>query len=356
MKTKAISSFFVLFAIAAGVVAMTPAAFADHSEVTIVPAQGSGAPGCEEVEYGCFIPGVATVDLGGKVIFLNDDSAAHTFSAGTAADGPTGEFDTSMVMAGNSYEWTADTSGVIDYFCMVHPWMTGLLVVGEGTYIPPIPVPQTPITLKTSTSQSTYDIGDLVDLLVKGKGFTGTQKVAVDVTDPRGNTIVSRSINLTPDTTENVSFRLSEDFKTGSYRVTATTNDSGNTVSSTSYFKIKSQFNSFTISSVDATDQQGNASTLEAGEMGFIKVNLKSNKSIATLVTVNLFDSELTSIGIGSVKTTLSSGESEIILSFMIPEDAVIGPADIYVNAFSDWPSSGGIPLTNEVSSMESIQ
>jgi site-specific recombinase len=30
MKTKAISSFFVLFAIAAGMVAMTPAAFADQ--------------------------------------------------------------------------------------------------------------------------------------------------------------------------------------------------------------------------------------------------------------------------------------------------------------------------------------
>jgi uncharacterized protein (DUF697 family) len=40
MKTKAISSFFVLFAIAAGIVAMTPAAFADHAEVTIVPARG----------------------------------------------------------------------------------------------------------------------------------------------------------------------------------------------------------------------------------------------------------------------------------------------------------------------------
>ena len=131
MKTKAISSFFVLFAIAAGVVAMTPGAFADHSEVTIVPTQGSGAPGCEEVQYGCYIPGVATVDLGGKVIFLNDDSAAHTFSAGTAADGPTGEFDTSMVMAGQSYEWTADVAGEIDYFCMVHPWMVGLLIVEE---------------------------------------------------------------------------------------------------------------------------------------------------------------------------------------------------------------------------------
>jgi predicted secreted protein with PEFG-CTERM motif len=132
MKTKAISSLFVLFAIAAGIVAMTPAAFADHSEVTVVPAAGSGSLGCDEVEYGCYIPGIATVDLGGVVIFSNTDSAAHTFSAGTAAEGPTGEFDTSMVMAGNSYEWTADVLGEIPYWCMVHPWMTGLIVVQEA--------------------------------------------------------------------------------------------------------------------------------------------------------------------------------------------------------------------------------
>ena len=132
MKTKALSSLFVLFAIAAGIVAMTPVAFADHSEVTVVPAAGSGSLGCDEVEYGCYIPGIATVDLGGVVIFSNTDSAAHTFSAGTAAAGPTGEFDTSMVMAGNSYEWTADVLGEIPYFCMVHPWMTGLIVVQEA--------------------------------------------------------------------------------------------------------------------------------------------------------------------------------------------------------------------------------
>ena len=88
MKTKALSSFFVLFAIAAGIVAMTPAAFADHSEVTIEAAMGSGAPGCEETAEGCYIPSTATVDVGGKVIMSNPDTAAHTFTAGSPTDGP----------------------------------------------------------------------------------------------------------------------------------------------------------------------------------------------------------------------------------------------------------------------------
>jgi hypothetical protein len=167
--------------------------------------------------------------------------------------------------------------------------------------------------------------------------------------------VVSRSVNLSPNTSGEIEFRLSENFKTGTYKITVTTSDNGQIISETSNFKLQSQFNSFTISDVMVSDQQGNSSTLQAGEMGFIKVNLSSTKSIATLVTVNLFDAELTSIGIGSVQTTLASGESEIILSFMIPDDAAIGPADIYVNAFSDWPSNGGTALTGELASMEDI-
>jgi len=132
MKTKAISSFFVLFAIAAGIVAMTPAAFADHSEVTITPAPGSGAPGCEDTADGCYIPSTATVDVGGKVIMSNTDTAAHTFTAGTPDGGPSGEFDTGLLMAANSFEFTPTVVGEIPYFCMVHPWMQGLIIVQEA--------------------------------------------------------------------------------------------------------------------------------------------------------------------------------------------------------------------------------
>jgi len=129
---KTISSLFVLFAIVAGLVATTPAAFADHSEVTISAASGSGAPGCEETAEGCFIPKEATVDVGGKVIFSNTDTAAHTFTAGAATDGPSGEFDSGLSMAGSLYEWTPTAAGEVPYFCMVHPWMTGLIVVQEA--------------------------------------------------------------------------------------------------------------------------------------------------------------------------------------------------------------------------------
>jgi len=128
MKTKAICSFFVLFAIVAGISATTPAAFA---EVTIEPVVGSGVPGCEDLD-GCYTPGTVTVDVGEVVIFSNTDSAAHTWTAGTPADGPSGEFDTSLLMVDDSFEYTADTAGEINYFCMVHPWMQGVIIVQEA--------------------------------------------------------------------------------------------------------------------------------------------------------------------------------------------------------------------------------
>jgi predicted secreted protein with PEFG-CTERM motif len=134
MKTKALSSFFVLFAIASVIAISAPNAFADHSEVTIEAAQGSGAPGCEETAEGCYIPSTATVDVGGVVIFSNTDSAAHTFTSGdpTLPDTVQVLFDSGLAMAGSTFEWSPTEAGEVPYFCMVHPWMQGLIIVQEA--------------------------------------------------------------------------------------------------------------------------------------------------------------------------------------------------------------------------------
>ncbi len=135
MKTKAICSFFVLFAIVAGIGATTPAAFA-QTEVTITPDLGSGVPtdDCIDVEYGCYIPGIARVDVGGKVIFSNTDSEfAHTFTSGTpAGDDVMDIFDSGLLAVGGMDEWIPETAGEFPYFCMIHPWMQGLIIVQEA--------------------------------------------------------------------------------------------------------------------------------------------------------------------------------------------------------------------------------
>jgi len=108
------------------VIAVTPSAFADHMSATVTNAPGSSTPGCEPE---CFIPSMVTLDIGGEVTWENDDTAAHTVTSGTPTEGPDGIFDSSLVMAGSSFSHVFEEAGSYDYFCMVHPWMQGMVMV-----------------------------------------------------------------------------------------------------------------------------------------------------------------------------------------------------------------------------------
>ena len=123
-----ITSLIVLLTVFS-IIAITPSALADHVSVTVTNAPGSSVPGCEETADGCFIPSTVTIDIGGEVIWENNDTAAHTITSGTAVDGPDGHWDSSLVMAGSTFSHMFDEAGTFDYFCMVHPWMAGSVVV-----------------------------------------------------------------------------------------------------------------------------------------------------------------------------------------------------------------------------------
>jgi plastocyanin len=72
----------------------------------------------------CFVPSTAHVTVGGTVTWKNADSAAHT------ATGTESEFDSSLVSAGGEYSHTFEEAGTYEYFCIVHPWMKGKVIVG----------------------------------------------------------------------------------------------------------------------------------------------------------------------------------------------------------------------------------
>ena len=128
---KSVCLSFSLLAIFS-LIAVTPSAFAEHGEggmaVTVTNAPGSSTPGCEETDN-CFIPSTAVIALGGTVTWENTDNAAHTATSGSATDGPDGVWDSSLMMVNGSYSVTLDTAGTFDYFCMVHPWMQGTVIV-----------------------------------------------------------------------------------------------------------------------------------------------------------------------------------------------------------------------------------
>ena len=124
---KIICSLFVLLTVFS-IIAITPSAFADHSKVDINMVVGSSTPGCETNNM-CYMPYNAALDIGGEAMWHNVDTMAHTVSSGTPAEGLDDVFDSSLVPAGGMFSYKFEEAGTYGYFCMVHPWMTGIVTV-----------------------------------------------------------------------------------------------------------------------------------------------------------------------------------------------------------------------------------
>ena len=117
-------------------------AFANHPEVAIGTVEGSGfAQDCAAMNggSGCYTPTTATVDVNGVVTMTNTDETGspHTFTSGTIdgfAQNPSGVFDSGILMAGETLEWTATETGTVPYYCMLHVWMIGEIIVQEDSH------------------------------------------------------------------------------------------------------------------------------------------------------------------------------------------------------------------------------
>ena len=127
MNDIKVASVLVLLSTLA-VVAVAPNAMADHATATVSNAEGSSVPGCE-VTNECFIPHTVTIDVGGEVTWLNPDTAAHAITSGTTTDGSDGVFDSGLVSPGTQFKHVFEEAGEYPYFCLVHPWMSGMVIV-----------------------------------------------------------------------------------------------------------------------------------------------------------------------------------------------------------------------------------
>ncbi|MGI0007455.1 MAG: hypothetical protein ACREAR_05605, partial [Nitrosotalea sp.] len=109
--------------------------------------------------------------------------------------------------------------------------------------------------------------------------------------------------------------------------------------------------NGISIVSVQPTDQQGNpVSLIQRGQTGYIKVIIDSDVNTQSLIAVNIFDSNVSSLGTASAQYAISPGQSVVILPYYIPSQSGTGLASVYANVFTDWPNKGGIPQSNELS------
>jgi len=77
----------------------------------------------------CYMPSEVMIQSGNTIVWYNDDASAHTVTSGNPVDGPDGIFDSSLFLADATFSYTFDESGEYQYYCIVHPWMTGTIFV-----------------------------------------------------------------------------------------------------------------------------------------------------------------------------------------------------------------------------------
>jgi plastocyanin len=95
---------------------------------TINILEGSSIQGSPDYD-----PDELTVSAGAEVTVVNQDTVLHSATSGTGPQDPESaqQFDTSLINAGESATLSLAqvTPGQYDYYCMVHPYMTGKIVV-----------------------------------------------------------------------------------------------------------------------------------------------------------------------------------------------------------------------------------
>ncbi|MCV0373114.1 MAG: copper-binding protein [Nitrosarchaeum sp.] len=92
------------------------------ADVIVSIPDGAGIQQIGQIYYD---PEVIQVPAGTKVIWENNDTTIHTVTSGTPNQGPDGLFDSGMIAAEDSFEYTFSSPGKVDYYCIVHPWMVG---------------------------------------------------------------------------------------------------------------------------------------------------------------------------------------------------------------------------------------
>jgi amicyanin len=90
----------------------------------VFPIASVQAAGAEvQIDQFTFAPQQVTVKAGTTVTWINDDDVPHTVASSTKL------FKSKTLDTKDSFSFTFTTPGTYDYFCSLHPHMTGAVVV-----------------------------------------------------------------------------------------------------------------------------------------------------------------------------------------------------------------------------------
>ncbi len=145
----------------------------------------------------CFKPSTINVPAGSTVTWVNKDTASHTVTyAKNPLDASTWDLDgktlfgMTLIAPNQSVTWTFDKEGEYPYFCAVHPWMIGRVIVeaaaGGGVTMPMI-------TLQTDNKSVNVEIMPSAGTVSDGAlTIDPPQKVKFDIrfVDPTTNNAI----------------------------------------------------------------------------------------------------------------------------------------------------------------------
>jgi plastocyanin len=92
------------------------------------PPVTDGAATGVEIADCSFHPTIARVTVGAEVVFVNGSIQPHEVVGANLAWGAHAK----LLQPGDDIGWSFDEAGVYPYSCMIHPGMTGAVVVGDG--------------------------------------------------------------------------------------------------------------------------------------------------------------------------------------------------------------------------------
>ncbi len=84
-------------------------------------------PGCEKTDS-CYTPSKIVIKQGNSVTWVNEDVAFHSVTSGYY-DEPSEIFDSGYLDPEESFTFVFENIGTYDYFCTLHPWMKGQVII-----------------------------------------------------------------------------------------------------------------------------------------------------------------------------------------------------------------------------------
>jgi plastocyanin len=96
-------------------------------KVDVIMSTKVSRPGCEKTDS-CYTPSKIVIKQGDSVTWVNEDAAFHSVTSGYYNE-PSELFDSGYLDPEEVFTFVFENTGTYDYFCTLHPWMKGQVIV-----------------------------------------------------------------------------------------------------------------------------------------------------------------------------------------------------------------------------------